>query len=163
MALVRPITDDPDMRDALDAAVATFFDPDAPTTASLPGVNAGGPAGRFCGVPGLRPARGDCDHFRMSDMSVHLHDHAEWIDELEPASRELLEHTWSDATKVFSARGLDNYVKGASALRGLGRGAGPVDAWIDSAPQVAKEVGEDVVGELATTALMLASQAPRAP
>ena len=25
MALVRPITDDPDMRDALDAAVTTFF------------------------------------------------------------------------------------------------------------------------------------------
>jgi nitric oxide reductase NorQ protein len=25
VALVRPITDDPDMRDALDAAVATFF------------------------------------------------------------------------------------------------------------------------------------------
>ncbi|MDP2024831.1 CbbQ/NirQ/NorQ C-terminal domain-containing protein, partial [Sulfuriferula sp.] len=25
MALVRPITDDPDMRDALDAAVGTFF------------------------------------------------------------------------------------------------------------------------------------------
>ncbi|MHB1247566.1 MAG: CbbQ/NirQ/NorQ domain-containing protein, partial [Sulfuriferula sp.] len=25
MALVRPITDDPDMRDALDAAVSTFF------------------------------------------------------------------------------------------------------------------------------------------
>jgi nitric oxide reductase NorQ protein len=25
MALVRPITDDPDMRDALDAAVATYF------------------------------------------------------------------------------------------------------------------------------------------
>jgi nitric oxide reductase NorD protein len=91
-------------------------------------------------------------------MSVHLNDHAEWISELEPGSRELLEHSWSDATKVFSARGLDNYVKGASALRGLGRGSGPVNAWIDSAPQVAKEVGEDVVGELATTALMLASK-----
>ena len=25
MALVRPMTDDPDMRDALDAAVGTFF------------------------------------------------------------------------------------------------------------------------------------------
>ena len=25
VALVRPITDDPDMRDALDAAVATYF------------------------------------------------------------------------------------------------------------------------------------------
>lgn len=91
-------------------------------------------------------------------MSVHLQDHAEWIADLEPASRELLEHSWIDATKVFSARGLDNYVKGASALRGLGRGPAPVNAWIDSAPQVAKEVGEDVVGELATTALMLASK-----
>ncbi|WP_291014262.1 VWA domain-containing protein [Hydrogenophaga sp.] len=91
-------------------------------------------------------------------MSVHLHDHTEWTDVLEPASRELLSHAWSEATKVFSARGLDNYVKGASALRGLGRGAGPVNAWIDCAPQVAKEVGEDVVSELATTALMLASK-----
>ena len=91
-------------------------------------------------------------------MSVHLQDYAEWTDTLEPASLELLAHTWRDATKVFSARGLDNYVKGASALRGLGRGIGPVHAWIDSAPQVAKEVGEDVVSELATTALMLASK-----
>lgn len=91
-------------------------------------------------------------------MSVHFQDHAEWIDQLEPASRELLAHRWPDATKVFSARGLDNYVKGAAALRGLGRGAALVNAWIDGAPQVAQEVGEDVVGELATTALMLASK-----
>jgi len=91
-------------------------------------------------------------------MSVHLHDHAEWIDQLEPASRELLEHSWPEATKVFSARGLDNYVKGAAALRGLGRGHELVNAWIDGAPQVAKEIGEDVVGELANTALMLASK-----
>ena len=91
-------------------------------------------------------------------MSIHLQDHAEWIDDLDPASRELLEHTWSDATKVFSARGLDNYVKGASALRGLGRGAAPVNAWINSAPQVAKEVGEDVVSDLVTTALTMASK-----
>ena len=55
-------------------------------------------------------------------MSVHLHDHTEWTQQLAPASRALLEHTWSDATKVFSARGLDNYVKGAAALQGLGRG-----------------------------------------
>jgi hypothetical protein len=91
-------------------------------------------------------------------MSAHLNDHAEWIDQLEPESRVLLESVWSDATKVFSARGLDNYVKGAAALRGLGRGVELVNAWIDSAPQVAKEIGEDVVGELATTALLLASK-----
>ncbi len=91
-------------------------------------------------------------------MSVHLQDYAEWVDQLEPATCELLENAWPEATKVFSARGLDNYVKGAAALRSLGRGSELVHAWIDSAPQVAKEIGEDVVGELAATALMLASK-----
>ena len=91
-------------------------------------------------------------------MSVQLQDHAEWVEQLDPASVDWLTHTWPEATKVFSARGLDNYVKGAAALRGLGRGHALVNAWIDGAPQVAKEIGEDVVGELATTALMLASK-----
>jgi hypothetical protein len=91
-------------------------------------------------------------------MSVHLDDYQEWLDELEPESRALLVQTWPDATRVFSARGLDSYVKGASALRGLGKGASLVNAWIDAAPQVAKEVGEDVVAELVTSALMLASK-----
>ena len=91
-------------------------------------------------------------------MSVQLQDHAEWVEQLDPASADLLTHTWPEATKVFSARGLDNYVKGAAALRGLGRGHDLVNAWIDGAPQVAKEIGEDVVGELATTALVLASK-----
>ncbi|MDP3336296.1 MAG: VWA domain-containing protein, partial [Rhodoferax sp.] len=91
-------------------------------------------------------------------MSVHLDDYQEWLNELEPESRELLVHAWADATRVFSARGLDNYVKGAAALRGLGKGASLVNAWIDSAPQVAREVGEDVVADLVTEALMLASK-----
>ena len=91
-------------------------------------------------------------------MSMQLQDHAEWVEQLDPSSVDLLTHTWPEATKVFSARGLDNYVKGAAALRGLGRGHALVNAWIEGAPQVAKEIGEDVVGELATTALVLASK-----
>jgi len=91
-------------------------------------------------------------------MSVHLHDHAEWVAALEPVSRERLIQHWSDATKVFSARGLDNYLKGAVALRGLGRGPELVNAWISAAPLVAQEVGEDVVAELATSALSLSSK-----
>lgn len=91
-------------------------------------------------------------------MSVQLQDHAEWVEQLDPASIALLTHAWPEAAKVFSARGLDTYVKGAAALRGLGRGHALVNAWIDGAPQVAKEIGEDVVGELVTTALMLASK-----
>lgn len=91
-------------------------------------------------------------------MSAHLDEHTDWLQALEPDSRALMLHSWPDAAKVLSARGLDNYAKGAVALKGLGRGPGVVAAWIEGAPQVAKEVGEDVVGELATTALMLASK-----
>jgi nitric oxide reductase NorD protein len=91
-------------------------------------------------------------------MSINLDGYKELLENLEPESIALLHGTWPEATRIFSPRGLDNYLKGASALRGLGRGRGLVDAWIAEAPQVAKEVGEDVVGELATAALMLASR-----
>ena len=91
-------------------------------------------------------------------MSVNLDDYTELVDELSPESQAVLRATWVDATKIYSPRGLDNYIKGAAALRGLGRGCGLVVAWLENAPQVAKAVGEDVVGDLATTALSLASK-----
>lgn len=91
-------------------------------------------------------------------MSVNLTDYKELLESLQPESMSLLENTWYDATRVFSPRGLDNYLKGASALQGLGRGRTLVDTWIDEAPQIAKEVGEDIISDLVTTALMLASK-----
>jgi len=91
-------------------------------------------------------------------MSVNLDDYKDLLENLEPESETLLHQTWPDAVKIFSPRGLDNYLKGAAALRGLGRGRGLVDAWIGETPQVAKEIGEDVVSDLATSALMLASK-----
>ncbi|MDV6345465.1 nitric oxide reductase activation protein NorD [Nitrosomonas sp. Is37] len=91
-------------------------------------------------------------------MSVNLTDYKELLESLPPESMSLLENTWHDATRILSPRGLDNYLKGAAALQGLGRGRALIDTWIDEAPQVAKEVGEDVISDLATTALMLASK-----
>jgi nitric oxide reductase activation protein len=91
-------------------------------------------------------------------MSIQLADYAELLEDLSPHTRQALEANWHDATKVFSPRGLDNYLKGVSAIRGLGRGDSLVETWIEEAPQVAKEVGEDVVADLATAALMLASK-----
>ncbi len=91
-------------------------------------------------------------------MSINLADYAELLQDLSPHSQAALKANWHDATKVFSPRGLDNYLKGASAIRGLGKGDSLVEAWIVEAPQVAKEVGEDVVGDLATAALSLASR-----
>ncbi|WP_324779617.1 nitric oxide reductase activation protein NorD [Thiobacillus sedimenti] len=91
-------------------------------------------------------------------MSIKLEDYAELLEDLSEHSRAALDANWHEATKVFSPRGLDNYLKGISAIRGLGRGDSLVETWIEEAPRVAKEVGEDVVGDLATAALMLASK-----
>ncbi|MBZ0134071.1 MAG: hypothetical protein K8F53_15780, partial [Rhodocyclaceae bacterium] len=91
-------------------------------------------------------------------MSINLADYAELLEDLSPHSHEALKASWHEATKVFSPRGLDNYLKGASAIRGLGKSDSLVEAWIVEAPQVAKEVGEDVVGDLAAASLALASR-----
>ena len=91
-------------------------------------------------------------------MSIQLDDYAELLESLSEHSRSALNANWHEATKVLSPRGLDNYLKGVSALRGLGRGDSLVETWIEEAPMVAKEVGEDVVSDLATASLMLASK-----
>lgn len=91
-------------------------------------------------------------------MSFNLADYAPLLEDLSPHSQEALRANWHEATKVFSPRGLDNYLKGAAAIRGLGKGDSLVETWIEEAPMVAKEVGEDVVGDLATASLELASR-----
>ena len=91
-------------------------------------------------------------------MAINLEDYQELLDSLSPALQESLHSAWHEAAKVFSARGLDNYLKGAAALKTLGKGDDLVATWIDHAPLVAKEIGEDVVPDLAQTALELASK-----
>ncbi|GAA6140318.1 VWA domain-containing protein [Hydrogenophaga sp. 5NK40-0174] len=89
---------------------------------------------------------------------MNLQDLEQWTESLAERPREHLTTNWSEAARVLSARGLDNYAKGASALQGLGKGDAVVLAWIDAVPQVAREVGEDVVGDLATATLGFASR-----
>ncbi|MBU1689598.1 MAG: VWA domain-containing protein, partial [Gammaproteobacteria bacterium] len=91
-------------------------------------------------------------------MAINLEDYQELLDSLSPALQESLHSAWHEATKVFSARGLDNYLKGAAALKTLGKGDDLIATWIDHAPLVAKEIGEDVVPDLVQTALELASK-----
>ncbi len=91
-------------------------------------------------------------------MSINLEDYQELIGSLSPDLQESLHAAWLEAAKVFSARGLDNYLKGAAALKSLGKGDGLIATWIDHAPLVAKEIGEDVVPDLVQTALSLASK-----
>ncbi len=91
-------------------------------------------------------------------MSINFEDYQELLDPLSLALRESLRSAWPEAAKVFSARGLDNYIKGAAALHSLGKGDSLVATWIDHAPLVAHEIGEDAVPDLVHTALGLASK-----
>ncbi len=91
-------------------------------------------------------------------MSINLEDYQELLAPLSPELQANLRSSWLEAAKVFSARGLDNYLKGAAALMSLGKGDDLVATWIDHAPLVAKEIGEDAIPDLVQTALALASK-----
>jgi nitric oxide reductase NorD protein len=91
-------------------------------------------------------------------MAINLEDYQALLEALSPELQESLRCAWLEATKVFSARGLDNYLKGAAALKSLGKGDELVATWIDHAPLVAKEIGEDAIPDLVQSALGLASK-----
>jgi len=91
-------------------------------------------------------------------MSVNLKDYAELIDDLPDNHRQLLEAAWHEAARVLSPRGLDNWLKSAIALQRMGRGGDIVAAWIEEVPAVAREVGEDVIPDLAQQCLQFASR-----
>jgi len=44
-------------------------------------------------------------------MAINLEDYQELLDTLSPELQESLHAAWLEAAKVFSARGLDNYLK----------------------------------------------------
>ncbi len=91
-------------------------------------------------------------------MAIHLSDYQEELDALSENAHDVLEANWQDAARVFSPRGLDHYLKGASALSSLGRGEDLVFSFLESAPVVAREIGEDAVSELLSSAIKMYSR-----
>ena len=91
-------------------------------------------------------------------MAIDLDDYQDLLAALSSELQESVRAAWPEASKVLSARGLDNFLKGAAALQSLGKGDELIATWIGNAPLVAKEVGEDVVPDLVQTALELASK-----
>ncbi|MFW6020736.1 MAG: VWA domain-containing protein, partial [Guyparkeria sp.] len=89
--------------------------------------------------------------------SARLEDQ-ERLDELGESAREILEIHWVDATRVFSPRALQAYLEGAISLQSLGRGEELVLAYIESLPQVAREIGTDAAFELLSMAIKMFSK-----
>ncbi|CAA6823163.1 MAG: Rubisco activation protein CbbO [uncultured Thiotrichaceae bacterium] len=91
-------------------------------------------------------------------MAIQLSDYQEELDALSENAHDVLEANWQDAARVFSPRGLDHYLKAAAALSHLGRGEDLVFSFLESAPMVAREIGEDAVSELFSFAIQMYSR-----
>lgn len=90
-------------------------------------------------------------------MSIKLEDYEEFLQHAAPEIRDVLESTFQEASRVMSPSGLQEYMDGAKSLCNLGRGSGVVISYLQEMPLVAKECGEDVVGDCITAALKLSS------
>lgn len=91
-------------------------------------------------------------------MAIFLDDYPEVLEDLGPHGRETLEATWHEAARVFTPSGLDQYLRSASHLKQLGRGTDLVVSYIEAAPLVAREIGEEAVFELVSAAIRMYSR-----
>lgn len=92
-------------------------------------------------------------------MTIELDKYQDILDELGEHAGEVLRASWGEAARVFSPRGLENYyLQGATGLKSLGRGTDLVMSFLESAPAVARELGEDAVSDLLAAAIKMYSK-----
>lgn len=90
-------------------------------------------------------------------MSLNLSDYQEHLERLDPHVKDTLEASFHEAARVMSPGALKNYIEGARALSELGRGAGLVLGYVQQMPLVCKEVGDEVIADVVTGVMKLAS------
>ncbi len=90
-------------------------------------------------------------------MSINLKDYEEQLKDVAPVVRDVLEGTFQEASRVMSPAGLTSYLEGARALCNLGRGTDVVVSYLQQMPLVVKETGEDIINDVLTAAMKLAS------
>ncbi len=91
-------------------------------------------------------------------MAIHLEEYQEVLEDLPHDAQEVLRASWNEAARVFSSRGLDNYLKGAVALHNLGRGEELVVTYIQEMPEVSRAIGEEVLPDMVNFLLGMASK-----
>jgi nitric oxide reductase NorD protein len=91
-------------------------------------------------------------------MAIHIDEYQELLGELPSGAQEVLRGAWNEATRAFSARGLDNYLKGGVALHNLGRGEELVVTYLQTMPEVARAIGENVLPDIVNFLLGMSSK-----
>ncbi len=88
---------------------------------------------------------------------ILLEDYSEFLEAIAPEVKEVLDATFADAARVISPTGLKEYLDGAKALCGLGRGNDLVITYLQVMPQIVKECGEDIISDCITAAMKASS------
>ena len=91
-------------------------------------------------------------------MAQALSDFLSPDDDCSESLRLALEEQWSSLARVFSSRGIDNYLKGCTALDQLGRSQELPLAFAACMPEVARAIGEDVLPDIVNFLLSMASK-----
>jgi len=91
-------------------------------------------------------------------MAIHLEEYQEVLDDLPTDAQDVLRASWNEAARMFSSRGLDNYLKGAVALHNLGRGEELVVTYIQEMPEVSRAIGEEVLPDVVNFLMAMASK-----
>ena len=91
-------------------------------------------------------------------MAIHLEEYQAVFDDLPHDAQQILRASWNEAARMFSSRGLDNYLKGAIALHHLGRGEELVVTFIQEMPEVSRAIGEEVLPDVVTFLMAMASK-----
>jgi nitric oxide reductase NorD protein len=91
-------------------------------------------------------------------MSIDFEEYVRCLD-TEPGRehRQALESSYHEAARLMSPRGLQNYLEGIKAMCSLGRGEDLVLTYVQDMPAVVKEIGEDIIPEIVTGLMKLAS------
>ncbi len=85
-------------------------------------------------------------------------DHTGLADALPAALHPALAAALPDARRRLSPRGLDTWLRGVDGFNRLGRGESVTRAWIEAAPQVARDLDEDVLSDFASHCAGFASR-----
>ncbi|MFW6344793.1 MAG: nitric oxide reductase activation protein NorD [Halomonas sp.] len=92
---------------------------------------------------------------------VRLEDYRATIEAADAQRTEALRHSleanFQQVARMLSPRGQAHYLDGARALATLGRGGEPVLAYLEAMPEVARELGEDILPEVQQAAMRLSS------
>ena len=90
-------------------------------------------------------------------MSIDFSEYVSCLDAEHQEHREALEASYHEAARVMSNNGLQNYLEGMRAMCTIGRNKDLVMTYVQEMPDVAKEVGEDVIPDIVHAMMKLSS------